>query len=64
MPEEEPLKSLVTFQFILETENIILVEFLLQVQQLSAGLHDWEWCIAADTGIVYQHRYPPIWVES
>ena len=42
MPEKQPLESLGALQLILETEHVILVGELKEVEEFGRGLHDWE----------------------
>ena len=42
MPEEHPLQCLITFKFVLESERVVLVEDLDQIQHLGGSLDDGE----------------------
>lgn len=42
MPEEQPLKSFITLKLVCETENVLLIGELEEVEKLCASLHDWE----------------------
>ena len=39
MPEEQPLQCLIALEIVLETEEVVLVVFLLKVEQLGGCLH-------------------------
>lgn len=39
MPEEQPLKAFVSLELVFETEGIILVEFLEEIEQFGRSLH-------------------------
>lgn len=43
MPEEQPLQTLALLQLILESEHIVLVCELQQVEEFGRCLHDGEW---------------------
>lgn len=53
VPEEEPLQGLVAFELILESEMVVLVRKLQQVEQLRGRLHDRE---RRRLGVVYKDR--------
>lgn len=61
MPEEHPLQGLVTLQFVLEPERVILVKHLHQVQHLGRGLDDRE---RRGLGVVDERRDPTVRVET
>lgn len=61
MPECQPLQHFGRLELVLEPELIVLVEFLEQVQELGAGLHDGE---RGTLGVVYQDRNATVGVET
>jgi hypothetical protein len=43
VPEKEPLQALILLQFVFETEFVLFVSKLEEVEQLRGRLHNWEW---------------------